>query len=58
MLQTDAGSNGVSPPKTPLWVKVFGIIVIVLSLLFVTLHLTGHSPMSHMSHTDHGVREP
>lgn len=30
-----------SPPSTPRWVKVFGIIVIVLVLLFVILHLTG-----------------
>jgi hypothetical protein len=30
-----------SPYSTPGWVKVFGIIVIVLVLLFVILHLTG-----------------
>ncbi|MDQ1004061.1 hypothetical protein QFZ28_004461 [Neobacillus niacini] len=29
--------------KTPLWVKVFGIIGIILVLLFVILHLTGNS---------------
>jgi hypothetical protein len=28
----------------PRWVKVFGIIGIVLILLFVILHLTGHAP--------------
>lgn len=32
-------SNGDT--GTPRWVKVFGIIVIVLVLLFVILHLTG-----------------
>jgi len=30
-----------SPPSAPRWVKVFGIIVLVLVLLFVILHLTG-----------------
>lgn len=30
-----------SPPGTPRWVKVFGIIVIVLVLLFIILHITG-----------------
>ena len=30
-----------SPPSTPRWVKVFGIIVIVLVLAFVILHLAG-----------------
>jgi hypothetical protein len=29
--------------KTPRWVKVFGIIGIILVLLFVILHLTGNS---------------
>ncbi len=32
---------GNQPPATPRWVKVFGIVVIVLVLLFVILHLTG-----------------
>jgi hypothetical protein len=32
---------------TPRWVKVFGIIVIVLAMVFVVLHLTGHSPAAH-----------
>ena len=30
-----------SPPSMPRWVKVFGIVVIVLVLLFVVLHLAG-----------------
>jgi hypothetical protein len=30
-----------SPPSTPRWVKVFGVIGLVLVLLFVILHLTG-----------------
>jgi hypothetical protein len=32
---------GNQPPATPRWVKVFGIIGIVLVLLFVILHLAG-----------------
>jgi len=30
-----------SPPGMPRWVKVFGIILIALVLVVVTLHLTG-----------------
>jgi hypothetical protein len=30
-----------SPPSTPRWVKVFGIIVIVLILLLIIHRLTG-----------------
>jgi hypothetical protein len=33
--------------STPRWVKVIGVIVIVLILLFVVLHLTGRSPVDH-----------
>ena len=39
--------------STPRWVKVFGIIAIVVVLLFVILHLTGNSPGGHMS--SHGM---
>ena len=49
------GYNGVEPtadrpPGTPRWVKVFGIVVIVLVLVLGILHLTGNSlggPGSH-----------
>ena len=42
----DTGDAGVrpdrrSPPNTPRWVKTFGIIAIVLVLLFAILHLAG-----------------
>jgi hypothetical protein len=43
MSQTPTKSDRGSPPSTPRWVKVFGIIAIVLVLVFVTLHLTGNS---------------
>jgi hypothetical protein len=44
------GDTGVGPGRQtteesmPRWVKVFGVIVIVLILLFVLLHLSGHAP--------------
>ena len=34
-------------PGTPRWVKVFGIIVILLVALFAVLHLTGHGLGDH-----------
>jgi hypothetical protein len=37
---TGAGRVRGSPPSTPRWVKIFGVIAIVLILLFVILHLT------------------
>ena len=61
MSQTHIEHGRESPPNTPRWVKVFGTIVIVLILLFVILHLTGHSPMSHLHHmppTQQGVQQP
>ena len=33
---------------TPRWVKVFGIVAIVVVLLFVILHVTGSGPGRHM----------
>ena len=46
---TRVGPDRGLPPGTPRWVKVFGIVAIVLVLLFVILHLAGggfggHSP--------------
>jgi len=35
-------------PSTPRWVKVLGIIIIVLVVLFVLMHLTGHGFGDHM----------
>jgi hypothetical protein len=35
-------------PGTPRWVKVFGIIAIVVVLLVVFMLLTGHGPGRHM----------
>jgi hypothetical protein len=44
------GHGRGSPPSTPRWVKVSGIIVIALILLFVILHLTGLGLGGHMRH--------
>jgi hypothetical protein len=30
-----------SPPSTPRWVKIFGIIFVILVLTVVAMHLTG-----------------
>jgi hypothetical protein len=55
-------TEGDSPDRrlntgAPRWVKVFGIIVIVLVLLFVVLHVSGHGFGGHgMNHMGHGVK--
>lgn len=43
--------------RTPRWVKMFGIIALVLALLFVILHLTGRGLGGHASGC-HGVQQP
>ncbi|MCY9693407.1 hypothetical protein [Paenibacillus alginolyticus] len=40
-----------SSSSTPRWVKVFGIIAIVLVLFLVILHLTGRGFGGHGGHT-------
>ncbi len=35
------------PPSTPRWVKVFGIIFLLLIVLVIILHLTGNSLGGH-----------
>jgi hypothetical protein len=39
-----------APPRTPRWLKVFGIIALALVLLFVLLHLTGRGLGGHLPH--------
>jgi hypothetical protein len=41
-------------PGTPRWVKVFGIIAIVVLLLVVFMLLTGHGPGRHTPSGDAG----
>ena len=38
--------SGLRPP-TPRWVKVFGLLIGVLIVVFVILHLTGNSMGNH-----------
>ncbi len=48
---SDVGPTEDRPPSTPRWVKVFGVIGIVLILLFGILKLAGgsnHGPGRHM----------
>jgi hypothetical protein len=33
--------------STPAWVKVLGALAVVVVVLFIILHLTGHAPMGH-----------
>lgn len=44
-------STSSAPPSTPRWVKVFGIVMIVLVILFVILHLSGNGFGGLHSHT-------
>ncbi len=41
----DGEIDRTSPPGAPRWVQAVGISALVLLLLFVGLHLTGHMPM-------------
>jgi hypothetical protein len=71
----DSGDDrGVGPDRrsttgTPRWVKVFGIVALVLVLLFLVLLLTGnHGPGRHSSgggrdtasrsSVEHGLQQP
>ena len=46
--------NRPSYPGTPRWVKVSGIIAIVLVLVVVILLFTGHGPGRHTSSAENG----
>ena len=47
-------ANRLPYPGTPCWVKVFGIIAIVVVLLVVFMLLTGHGPGCHTPSGDAG----
>ena len=52
-----ARPDGESGAGTPRWVKVFGIIALVVALLFVILMFAGggrHGPSRHMPRADTG----
>jgi hypothetical protein len=43
----EVGPDRESNTHTPTWVKLFGIIAVVLVLLFMIMHLTGGGLGSH-----------
>lgn len=50
-VRTDAGTTTDTPPGMPLWVKVIGIVVLVLVLLFAIMGFASggiHGPGRHM----------
>ena len=58
---TGAGPRRVSTTGTPRWVKVLGIIALVLILLVVVMLVIGggsHGPGRHTSSSDDGGRTP
>lgn len=60
MSQTQVGSDHESPPSTPRWVKVFGIVTLALVLLVGVAVLTGgeHGPGRHTPPIEHGAQQP
>jgi len=57
----DSGSKTDDDTGTPRWVKVFGIIALVLVFVFIILHLTGHGLGGHTHRppvTEEGVKRP
>ena len=50
--------NRPSYPGTPRWVKVSGIVVIVLVLVVAIMLLTGHGPGRHTPSGDAGGQVP
>ena len=60
----DVGLDRGVAPRTPRWVYVFGIIALVVIVLFVILHLAGGGFRGHGGHTppssitDQSVQQP
>ncbi|MDQ6751845.1 MAG: hypothetical protein M3017_00150 [Actinomycetota bacterium] len=44
------GTNGAPPPERPRWVKVFGIVILVLVVIFVGAHLVERAMGVGMGH--------
>ena len=55
MSQTQAEYNRKSTPGTPRWVKVFGLIALILIVILGILHFGGgHGPGSHLASGETG----
>ncbi|MBT2515483.1 hypothetical protein [Arthrobacter sp. ISL-30] len=46
--KTDTASSSDAAHRTPRWVKVSGIILLVLAVVLVVMLLSGHGPGRHM----------
>ena len=57
-VQDSHPTDSVPYPGTPRWVKISGLIAIVLILLFVILHLTGNQFRFHPVPGNHGGHTP
>jgi hypothetical protein len=57
---TSAGSDREAGAGTPRWVKVFGIIALVMVVLFVVMLFSGrrHGPARHTPSVDTGSQAP
>ncbi len=62
MLQTHDEADRGSSYSTPRWVKVFGIIALVLVLLIAIVLITGlggeHGPGRHTPPIEHSTQQP
>jgi hypothetical protein len=43
MAEPPSYTDPMEDARTPHWVKVFGVVALILILLFAALHLTGNS---------------
>ena len=50
----EQGQDNAGPPPPPLWVKRFGLVAVVLLVLFALLHLTGRG-FGHPMHSGGGL---
>jgi hypothetical protein len=53
-------TGSAAPPKMPLWVKVFGIVLIVLALMIGIMIISGgeHGPGRHIPSGEHSTEHP
>lgn len=47
-MQPDRERTPATPPPTPRWVKVFGIVVLLVAVLVGGMLLLGHGPGQHV----------